>query len=123
MSFFEERNGGRVTTVRRWGDLASSAVSSKASRYYVRRVVSGKRTGEGVKRTAVATRDPSVSSYFPPGKAVSPGCERRFFDRVVSNTLNNPILSNNKINTAARLLLACSGLNKIEDEKSVSLQV
>lgn len=68
------------------------------------------KTGKEVGCTAVTTRDPSASSYFPPGKAVSPGWERRFFDRVVSNTLSDPSLSNNKISTAARLLIACSGL-------------
>jgi len=75
-------------------------------------VISGKRSTRGAGRTAVATSDSSASSYFPPGKAVWPGCERRFFDRVVSSTLSNPSLSNNRINTAARLLFACSGLHK-----------
>ena len=69
-------------------------------------------------RTAVATNDSSASSYFPPGKAVCPGCERRFFERVVSNTLNDPSLSNNNINTAARLLFACSGLHKSSRDAS-----
>jgi len=82
------------------------------------RAISGKRTTRGTGRTAVATSDSSASSYFPPGKAVCPGCERRFFDRVVSSTLNDPSLSNNKINTAARLLFACSGLHKSRRDAS-----
>lgn len=82
----------------------SRAVSSRASLYYILGAISGEKTLKGVGHTAVATRDSSVSSYFPPGKAVWPGCERSFFDRVVSNTLNDPSLSNNKINTAPRLL-------------------
>lgn len=73
---------------------------------------------ETVGRTAVATSDSSASSYFPPGKAVWPGYERRFFDRVVSNTLKDPFLPNNKINTAPRLLTACSGLHITKTEVS-----
>jgi hypothetical protein len=109
---FAKMNGRGVMIVRRWGDLVSRAISSKASRYCVYSVVSGDRTTKRGRRTAVATSDSSVSSYFPPGKAVWPGCERRFFDRVVNNTLNDPSLSNNKTNTAARLLAACVGLNR-----------
>lgn len=68
------------------------------------------KTRKEVGCTAVTTRDPSASSCFPPGRAVSPGWERRFFDRVVSNTLSDPSLSNNKISTAARLLIACNSV-------------
>lgn len=90
----------------------SSAISSKASRYCIYSVVSGEETVEGAGcSTAVATSDSSTSSYFPPGKAVWPGCERRFFDLVVSSTLNDPSFSNNRINTAARTMTACFGLN------------
>lgn len=99
-------------TVRRWGDVMSRATSSKASRYWIYRTVGGENIIKGAGRTAVATSDSSVPSYLPPGKAVWPGCERKFFDRVVSNTLNDPSFSNNKINTAARLLTAWFGLNK-----------
>jgi hypothetical protein len=35
MSPFAEMNGGSVMIVRRWGDLMSRAISSKASRYCV----------------------------------------------------------------------------------------
>lgn len=35
MSFFAETNGGSEMIVRRWGDVMSRAVSSKASRYCV----------------------------------------------------------------------------------------
>lgn len=90
--------------------MVSRPISSKASRYCGCALISGRKKAKEMGSTAVATRDSSVSSCFPPGKAVWPGWERRFFDRVVSNTLNDPSLSNNKINTAARLLIACSGL-------------
>jgi len=89
-------------------DVEGSLLESLSILYM--RVGQRGKTKKEVGCTAVTTRDPSASSYFPPGKAVSPGWERRFFDRVVSNTLNDPSLSNNKISTAARLLIACSGL-------------
>ena len=43
MSFFEEINGGSVMTVRRSGDLMLRAISSKASRYYICRVIDQRR--------------------------------------------------------------------------------
>ena len=48
----------------------SRAISSKVSRYYICRLISGRKTKKEVGCTAVTTKDPSVSSNFPPGKAV-----------------------------------------------------
>lgn len=70
MSFLAEMNGDSVVTVRRCGDLMSRAISSKASRYCRCRVINGEETTEEMGHTAVATSDWSISSYFPPGKAV-----------------------------------------------------
>ena len=36
--------------------------------------------------TAVSIISLSVSSHFPPGKAVCPGCDRSSFERVVRST-------------------------------------
>lgn len=52
--------------------------------------------------TAVCTISLSVSSTFPPGRAVSPGCERSFFDLVVSKIRKFPASSYNRTRTAAR---------------------
>ena len=105
----ERRKCGDCSEMRRFGVKGDLLESFSVLNI---QAISRKSTTRGAGHTAVATSDSSASSYFPPGKAVWPGCERRFFDRVVSNTLNNPSLSNNRIKTAARLLFACSGLYK-----------
>ena len=80
--------------------------------------VSGKERTNHAGHTAVPTSDPSVSSLAPRTDCTTRGQVRSFLDRVVSNTLNNPSLSNKTINTAARPIPARCSLDRIFREKN-----
>lgn len=90
-----------------WGEFSGSPTSSKASRYYNRskEVRDAKVFKQGIIHTAVSVTCPSVSSTFPPGNAVWPGCERKVLDRVVNNTRSCPAFSYSRAKTAANLEL------------------